>query len=78
MKLSQRMEYTLSPDKEFFPKILLTNDDGIDAPGFLALERALSKVADVYVLAPDGNRSAVSTRWDSRRRTTAVKPSSPI
>lgn len=60
MKLSQRMEYTLSPDKEFFPKILLTNDDGIDAPGFLALEKALSKVADVYVLAPDGNRSAVS------------------
>ncbi|MCR5724703.1 MAG: 5'/3'-nucleotidase SurE [Treponema sp.] len=41
-------------------KLLLTNDDGISAPGLLALEKALSKVADVFVLAPDANRSGVS------------------
>ena len=42
-------------------KVLLTNDDGIDGEGMLALEKALRNVADVYVLAPDGNRSAVSS-----------------
>lgn len=42
------------------PVILLTNDDGIEAAGVLTLEKALRAVADVYVLAPDGNRSAVS------------------
>ena len=42
------------------PTILLTNDDGIQGEGLLALEQALRAVADVYVLAPDGNRSAVS------------------
>ena len=40
--------------------LLLTNDDGYNAEGLLALEQALRKVADVYVLAPDSNRSAVS------------------
>ena len=38
--------------------ILLTNDDGVDAPGLLALKRALSAVGHVDVLAPDHNWSA--------------------
>ncbi|SEQ51836.1 5'/3'-nucleotidase SurE [Natrinema salaciae] len=41
------------------PNILLTNDDGIDAPGLRALYDALSSVATVTVVAPDRNRSAV-------------------
>jgi len=41
-------------------KILITNDDGIDAPGINALADALSRVADVAVVAPDRERSAVS------------------
>jgi len=41
-------------------KILLTNDDGIYAPGIAALAKALRKVADVTVIAPDMERSAVS------------------
>ncbi len=41
-------------------KILLTNDDGFQAPGIHALYEALSQVADVTVVAPDGERSAVS------------------
>ncbi|MBZ6493560.1 5'/3'-nucleotidase SurE [Natrinema longum] len=41
------------------PHILLTNDDGIDAPGIRALHDALSAVGTVTVVAPDRNRSAV-------------------
>lgn len=41
------------------PHILLTNDDGIDAPGIRALHDALSSVGTVTVVAPDRNRSAV-------------------
>ncbi|WP_408958916.1 5'/3'-nucleotidase SurE [Natrinema sp. 74] len=41
------------------PHILLTNDDGIDAPGIRALYDALSAVGTVTVVAPDRNQSAV-------------------
>ena len=34
------------------PHILLTNDDGIDAPGLLAMYKALSRVGQVTVAAP--------------------------
>ena len=40
-------------------RIVLTNDDGIDAPGLLAARLALEKVADVLTVAPDQNRSGV-------------------
>lgn len=43
-------------------RILVTNDDGIDGEGLSALVESLSAVADVYVLAPDRNCSAVSSR----------------
>ena len=33
-------------------RVLLTNDDGIDAPGLLALERAASVFAEVVIIAP--------------------------
>jgi 5'/3'-nucleotidase len=38
--------------------ILLTNDDGVDAPGLLALAEAMRAMADVSVLAPDHSWSA--------------------
>jgi 5'-nucleotidase len=38
--------------------ILVTNDDGIMAPGLLALAEAMSMIGDVSVLAPDRNWSA--------------------
>jgi len=41
------------------PRLLLTNDDGIDAPGLRALVKALSAVGDVVVVAPSSERSAV-------------------
>ncbi len=40
--------------------VLVSNDDGIKAAGLAALVNALSKVADVYVCAPNGQRSAAS------------------
>ena len=41
------------------PKILVTNDDGIESRGLLALKQALDPLGDVYVLAPETNQSAV-------------------
>jgi 5'-nucleotidase len=38
--------------------ILVTNDDGVNAPGLLALAQAMRKLGDVTVLAPDRNWSA--------------------
>ncbi|NPA90084.1 MAG: 5'/3'-nucleotidase SurE [Chloroflexi bacterium] len=40
------------------PKILLTNDDGVTAPGLLALKDALLPLGEVVILAPDRNWSA--------------------
>lgn len=41
-------------------RVLLTNDDGIDSPGIHALARALATVAEVIVVAPASNQSAVA------------------
>jgi 5'-nucleotidase len=41
-------------------KILLSNDDGYQAPGLQALADALSTVADIVVVAPDQDRSGAS------------------
>lgn len=38
--------------------ILVTNDDGVQAPGLLALAQEMRKLGDVTVLAPDRNWSA--------------------
>lgn len=40
--------------------ILVANDDGIKAEGIKALVAALSEVGDVYVVAPDSQRSGAS------------------
>jgi 5'-nucleotidase len=41
-------------------KILISNDDGYLAPGIVALADALATIADIVVVAPDGNRSGAS------------------
>lgn len=41
-------------------RILVTNDDGIQAPGLKALEKALASVGEVTVVAPDREMSATS------------------
>ena len=40
-------------------RVVLTNDDGIDAAGLLAARRALEEVGEVLTVAPDRNRSGV-------------------
>ena len=43
-------------------RVLLTNDDGIEAAGLQTLRKALLQVPSVEleVIAPDGNRSAMA------------------
>ncbi len=41
-------------------KILLTNDDGIDSQGILRLGQGLETEHEVWVIAPEGNRSGSS------------------
>jgi 5'-nucleotidase len=41
------------------PKILVTNDDGIYAPGIAALNRTMAEIGETYVVAPDSEKSAV-------------------
>jgi 5'-nucleotidase len=50
-------------------RVLLTNDDGIEAEGLQALRRALLRVEElqVAVVAPDGNRSAFARMITTRR-----------
>lgn len=42
--------------------ILITNDDGIDANGIEKLAEVAKKFGEVWVIAPDGQRSAMSHR----------------
>lgn len=50
-------------------RVLLTNDDGIEAEGLQVLRRALAAVPDVdlQTIAPDGNRSAIGRGITTRR-----------
>ncbi|WP_207061765.1 5'/3'-nucleotidase SurE [Motiliproteus sp. SC1-56] len=41
-------------------RLLISNDDGVHAPGIHALARALAEVAEIQVIAPDRNRSGAS------------------
>ena len=39
--------------------IFVTNDDGIESPGLTALAQALESIDEVYIVAPDRERSAI-------------------
>ena len=40
------------------PRVLLVNDDGIDAPGLVLLEKTVRQFTDdIWVVAPDEERS---------------------
>lgn len=41
-------------------KILITNDDGIEADGLIRLAAAAAEFGEVWVVAPDGERSSMS------------------
>lgn len=42
------------------PRILVTNDDGIQSPGLAVLAKALARLGEVWVVAPDRERTAVA------------------
>ena len=42
------------------PIILITNDDGVQSEGIIALSEAMESIGSVYVVAPDRERSASS------------------
>jgi 5'-nucleotidase len=50
-------------------RVLLTNDDGIEAEGLQALRNALQTIKgiELAVIAPDGNRSAMARSITTRR-----------
>src|SRR5436305_8137533 len=50
-------------------RVLLTNDDGIEAAGLQRLRRALLGIKEIElaVIAPDGNRSAMARSITTRR-----------
>ena len=41
-------------------KILVTNDDGVYSEGILVLAKALQKVGEVFIVAPDREKSAIA------------------
>ena len=65
--------------KRIYMKILATNDDGIFADGLRVLVEALSKIAQVIVVAPDRERSVIGTALTLRRplRVYSVEPIVP-
>ncbi|HEX8749613.1 MAG TPA: 5'/3'-nucleotidase SurE, partial [Nitrospira sp.] len=46
------------PDKDL--RILVTNDDGILSPGLIMLAKAVAALGEVWVVAPDRERTAVA------------------
>jgi 5'-nucleotidase len=48
----------MASEEQQRPLILLTNDDGVHAPGLAALARALRPIADLAIVAPEHNWSA--------------------
>lgn len=49
------------------PKILLTNDDGINADGLKTLESAVKGLGEIYIVAPKENKSASSHSFTLRK-----------
>ena len=61
------------------PRILITNDDGIHSEGIAALEAAMARIGDVFVVAPESEMSGAShsltlARPLRIRQVTAVRP----
>ena len=59
-------------------KILITNDDGIDSDGIVRLARAAIEFGEVWVVAPDSQRSAMSHGITLRHSIEAWKVNFPV
>ena len=59
-------------------KILITNDDGIAAPGIKALTEVMHELGEIYIIAPDSAQSGLghasqsfykkNSSWNNRYR----------
>ena len=58
--LAPPLQFPAIPCKHVTMKILISNDDGFQAPGLVALHAALKDIAEVEVIAPEQNNSAKS------------------
>ncbi len=54
-------------------RILVSNDDGVFAPGIRALAKELATIAEIVVVAPDRNRSGASNSLTLTRPLTVKK-----
>ena len=59
-------------------KILITNDDGIDSDGIIRLAEFAKEFGEVWVVAPDGQRSAMSHSITLRHSIEAWKVDFPV
>ena len=59
-------------------KILITNDDGIEADGIVRLARTAVEFGEVWVVAPDSQRSAMSHSITLRHPVEAWKVDFPV
>ena len=59
-------------------KILITNDDGINSDGIIRLAQAAVKFGEVWVVAPESQRSAVSHSVTLRHSVDAWKTDFPV
>ena len=65
-------------DKNSRKNILVSNDDGIHSEGLITLAKALESVGDVFIVAPDRERSAVSHSLTLHRPLRVKKISSKV
>jgi 5'-nucleotidase len=60
-------------------RILLTNDDGVDAPGMAVLEEVARTLSDdIWIVAPDGNQSGAAHRFTFGRELELVEQRSRV
>ena len=59
-------------------KFLIVNDDGIGSDGIVRLASAAAKIGEVYVVAPESQRSACSHSITLRRPLTVRRVSFPV
>ena len=59
-------------------KILITNDDGIDSAGLARLSKAAMQFGEVWIVAPDSQRSAMSHSITLRHSVEAWKVDFPV
>jgi 5'-nucleotidase len=60
-------------------RILITNDDGVDAPGIAVMEAIAHELSDdVWICAPDGNQSGAAHRFTFGRELELVERRSRV